>query len=49
MPSLKLTVATVLQQLATKPVTVQVGSQSVLIGKEEVQVVTALQAGDLES
>jgi pimeloyl-ACP methyl ester carboxylesterase len=48
LPSLKRLVAEVFEQLDKKPVTVQVQAKSVTIGKMEVQVITALLAGDLE-
>lgn len=48
MPSLKQTVAAVLKRLEEKPVTVPIQSQSIVVGKKEVQILMALQAGDVE-
>ena len=48
MPSLTDTVATVFKRLEEKPVTVLVQSEPIVIGKADVAVLTALQAGDLE-
>jgi pimeloyl-ACP methyl ester carboxylesterase len=48
MPSLKQTIAEVLKSLEEKPVTVMVQSQPVVVGKQDVQVLTALQSGDTE-
>lgn len=47
-PSLKRLVEEVLGRLEKQPVTVQVQSKPVLVGKKEIQVLTALMAGDLE-
>ena len=47
-PSLTHTVTNVFKKLESKPVTVLVQSQPVVIGKADVAVLTALQAGDLE-
>lgn len=48
MPSLKKTVASVLRRLTEKPVVVQLTSQPVTIGRKDVEVITALQAGEWE-
>lgn len=48
LPSLKQTVITVLQRLEAKPITVSIQGQPVVIGRKDVEVLTALQAGDVE-
>lgn len=48
MPSLKQTIGEVLKTLEEKPVTLMVQSQPVVIGKQDVQIITALQSGDIE-
>lgn len=48
MPGLKQTVAAVLKRLEEKPVTVPVQGQAVVVGKKDLEVLIALQAGDIE-
>lgn len=48
MPNLSQTVAEVLKRLGEKPASVPVQSQPVVIGRKDVEVLAALQAGDLE-
>ncbi|MFL6333501.1 MAG: alpha/beta fold hydrolase [Pyrinomonadaceae bacterium] len=48
MPNLGQTVAEVLKRLGEKPASVLVQSQPVVIGRKDVEVLAALQAGDLE-
>lgn len=47
-PSLKQTVVDVLKHLDEKPETVLVSSQPIVIGRKDVEVLVALQSGDLE-